>query len=119
MKLKVAVVAIAVTILSANYAMAQQRGEKMDCAEMAKRRTESLNKAVTLNEKQTKEASEIFLKYCEESRQLRKDGNREEAMKMREKNEKDIDAILTPEQQKLWKKAKEEMAERAKSRGRR
>lgn len=121
MKLTSLVVALAAIIVSTSSVMAQpKRGaEQRNCNEMANRRTENLKKAVKLDDSQEKKAAEIYLKYCKESRIARQNNDKTAALKIRENITKEIDDLLTPEQQKLWKAEREKNTAQRKHNGQR
>lgn len=115
MKIKLFIAVVAALIVTTSGSFAQQR----DCDQLSKERTERLKKEVGLDEKQTKSALEIYTKNCKESQKARQDsGGREAFAAMREKTNKEINALLTPQQQAKWKKAQEKAAaERGQGRG--
>lgn len=118
MKLKSLIVAAATLVLSTTTLMAQNRGgEKMDCEEMTKRRVETLTKEIKINAEQQKEVTKIYTKSCKDSQAAMQSQDREKIRQIREESNKAIEAILTPEQAKLWKEYLAKQPQRGQGRG--
>jgi protein CpxP len=76
--------------------------------ERAKRQTEMMKSELKLTDSQTAKADSINLKYNKEMATLRekfvddRQGMREAMQSLREKQDAELKALLTPEQAKLW-----------------
>lgn len=118
MRLKSLAVAAAAILVSVTSLMAQSRGDgdRPNCDEMAKRRTETLKKEAKLDETQAKSALDIYTKACKGGVEAQKNNDKEAAIKIRKESTDAINALLTPEQAKLWKKYQEQRRDKRKSR---
>ncbi|SHE37698.1 hypothetical protein SAMN05444274_101207 [Mariniphaga anaerophila] len=95
--------------------IAQPGQRSFDPAEMAKRQTEQIKKAVDLNEKQEKKVSDLFVETGEKMKALRDENQGGDFEKMREKmneiraeQDKKMKEILTEEQWSKYQKFQEE-----------
>lgn len=105
MKSKLFIAAMAMILATTGITSAQQTNrQRRDCDQVAKNRTEILKKEVNLDAKQEKAALEIYTKHCKENQDQNQ--TREAMMKLRVKTDKEIKAILTPEQIEKWEVAK-------------
>lgn len=104
-------------ILFASVGMAQNRMSNFDPKEMAKRQTDELTKALSLNKDQEKKVLDLNLKAAEKMSALRdeamngggdRDAMREKMMKSREEQNKEMKKILTEAQYKKYEKYLEE-----------
>ncbi len=104
-------------ILFATVGMAQNRMSDFDPKEMAKRQTDELTKALSLNKDQEKKVLDLNLKAAEKMSALRdeamngggdRDAMREKMMNSREEQNKEMKKILTEAQYKKYEKYLEE-----------
>lgn len=120
MRFKSLVVAVATVLVSVTTLVAQQRrggeGREFNCEEMAKHRTEVLQREVKLDETQAKSALEIYTKACKAGQEAQKANDKETAIKVRKESNDAIIALLTPEQAKLWKEYQDREREKRKAR---
>lgn len=82
------------------------------------KRAERMAKILDLDEKQTAEVKALYKNQGEEMKKMRdkhrdaatdnRDANREEMIKMREKNDKDLEAIIGADKMTKWKELRRE-----------
>jgi L-rhamnose mutarotase len=91
------------------------------------KRAERMAKILDLDEKQTAEVKALYKNQGEEMKKMRekhrdaatdnRDANREEMIKMREKNDKDLEAIIGAEKMTKWKELRREQMQNRGNRG--
>ncbi len=127
--MKKIILSLIVAMISITSFAQQPGGQRREFKpeEMAKRRADNVKESAKINDEQYKKVYDLFLKQAKDQQAKMKEGqqgnnrqrfNREEMQKQQDATNKELKAILTPEQYKAYDKAQKERRQRFGQRGR-
>ncbi len=127
--MKKVILSLIVAMISITSFAQQPGGQRREFKpeDTAKRRADNVKESAKINDEQYKKVYDLFLKQAKDLQTKMKEGqqgenrqrfNREEMQKQQEATNKELKAILTPEQYAAYEKAQKERRQRFGQRGR-